>query len=121
MIHVGSLENEKITARHKDGIAKPIKGKRPTVKPKIVAGMVGVKKVKKTWMIHLPQCCPHGLWGFYAGFGAAFFMWKIPRIAFFVDVTVKLWISSPDEGMDKAERSGHDTQKNTGAGSNQTN
>lgn len=48
-------------------------------------------------------------------------MRKIPRIAFFVDVTVKLWISSPDEGMDKTERSGHDTQKNTGAGSNQTN
>jgi hypothetical protein len=118
VIHVGSLENEKITVKPKDGIAEPIKVKKPIAKPKIAVGMVGVKK---TWMIHLPQCCPHGLWGFYAGFGVAFFMWKIPRIAFFVDVTVKLWISSPDEGMDKAERSGHDTQKNTGAGSNQTN
>ena len=72
-------------------------------------------------MTHLPQYCRPGLWGFYAGFGAAFFMWKIFLIAFFVDVTVKLWISSPDEVMDKTERSGHDTQKNTGAGSNQTN
>jgi hypothetical protein len=88
--HAGLPENEKITVRHKDGTAKPIKGKRPTARPKIAVGMGGVKKVKKTWMIHLPQCCPNGLWGFYAGFGAAFFMWKITRIAFFADVTVKL-------------------------------
>jgi len=74
VIHAGSLENEKITARHRDGTAKPIKGKRPTAKPKIAAGMDGVKKVKKTWMIHLPQCCPLGLWGFYADLGAAFFI-----------------------------------------------
>jgi len=39
VIHAGLLENEKITARHKDGTAKPIKGKRPTAKPKIAVGM----------------------------------------------------------------------------------
>ena len=89
VIHAGSPENEKITVRHKGGTAKPIKGKRPTAKPKIVAGMDGVKKVKKTWMIHLPQCCPHGIWGFYAGFGAVSFMWKKSRIAIFVDVAAK--------------------------------
>jgi hypothetical protein len=38
-MHVGQPENEKITVGRKDGIAKPIKGKRPTAKPKIAAGM----------------------------------------------------------------------------------
>jgi hypothetical protein len=74
VIHAGLLENKRITARHKDGTAKPIKGKKTTAKPKIAAGMDGVKKVKKTWMIHLPQHHPHGLWEFYADFGAAFFI-----------------------------------------------
>jgi hypothetical protein len=74
VIHAGSLENEKITMRHKDGTAKPIKVKKTTVKPKIAGGMAGVKKVKKTWMMQLQQYYPNGLWGFYAGFGAAFFM-----------------------------------------------
>jgi hypothetical protein len=60
-------------------------------------------------MIHLPQCCPHGLWNSYAGFGAAFFMLKIPRIAFFADVTVKLWINFPAGDTAKDERCGYDT------------
>ena len=47
VIHAGSLENKKITVKHKDGTAKPIKVKKTTVKPKIVGGMVGVKKMKK--------------------------------------------------------------------------
>jgi len=109
VIHAGLLENERITARHKDGTAKPIKGKKTTAKPKIAAGMDGVKKVKKTWMIHLPQHYPHGLWRFYAVFGAAFFICKIARIAFFADVTVKLWINSPAGDTAKDERIGHDT------------
>jgi len=36
----GFQENEKITVKPKDGIAKPIKAKKPIVKPKIAAGMV---------------------------------------------------------------------------------
>ena len=32
-------ENEKITVKPKDGIAEPIKVKKPTAKPKIAAGM----------------------------------------------------------------------------------
>jgi hypothetical protein len=109
VIHAGSPENEKIIVRHKDGTAKPIKGKRPTARPKIVAGMAGAKIVKKTWMIHLPQCCPHGLWDSYAGFGAVFFIHSEPHIAFFVDVTVKLWINFPAGDTAKEERIGHDT------------
>jgi hypothetical protein len=38
-ISAGSLENEKITMKRKDGIAEPIKVKKPTAKPKIAAGM----------------------------------------------------------------------------------
>ena len=72
-------------------------------------------------MIHLPQYYPHGLWGFYAGFGAEFFMLKIARIAFFADVTVKLWINFLAVDTAKDKRSGHDTQKNTRPGSDQTN
>jgi len=34
-----SLENEKITLKPKDGTAEPIKGKKPTEKPKIAVGM----------------------------------------------------------------------------------
>jgi hypothetical protein len=60
-------------------------------------------------MIHLPQCFPYGLWEFYAGSGAAFFMRKIVRVAFFADVTVKLWINFPagDTAEDEGRR--HDT------------
>jgi len=36
----GSLENEKITLKPKDGIAAPIKAKKPIAKRKIAAGMV---------------------------------------------------------------------------------
>ena len=61
VVHAGSLENEKITVRHKDGTVKPIKVKKTTVKPKIAGGMDGVKKVKKTWMMQLQQYYPHGL------------------------------------------------------------
>jgi len=60
-------------------------------------------------MIHLPQYYPHGLWEFYAGSGAAFFMWETARIAFFADVTVKLWINFPAGDTAKDERSGNDT------------
>ena len=60
-------------------------------------------------MIHLPQYYPHGLWEFYAGSGAAFFRWEIARIAFFADVTVKLWIDFPAVDTAKDERRGHDT------------
>ena len=60
-------------------------------------------------MIHLPQYYPHGLWEFYAGSGAAFFMLKIPRIVFFADVPVKLWINFPAGDTAKDERSGNDT------------
>jgi hypothetical protein len=38
VIHAGSRENEKITVKPKDGIAKPIKVKKPIAKPKIVVG-----------------------------------------------------------------------------------
>jgi len=31
------------------------RAKKPTVKPKTVVAMDGVKKVKKTWMMQLPQ------------------------------------------------------------------
>ena len=34
-----SLENEKITVKPKDGIAEPIKVKKPIAKPKIAAGI----------------------------------------------------------------------------------
>jgi hypothetical protein len=61
VIHAGSLENEKITVRHKDGTVKPIKVKKTIVKPKTADGMAGVKKVKKTWMMQLQHYCPHGL------------------------------------------------------------
>jgi hypothetical protein len=60
-------------------------------------------------MMHLPQYYQHGLWEFYAGFGAEFFMRKIARIAFFADVTVKLWINFPAGDTAKDERHGHDT------------
>jgi len=36
-------------------------------------------------------------------------MWKIARIAFFADVTVKLWINFPAGDTAKDERRGHDT------------
>jgi hypothetical protein len=121
VIHAGSLENEKITVRHKDGTAKPIKVKKITVKPKIAAGMAGLKKVKKTWMMLLQQYYPNGLWGFYAGFGATFFMLGIDRIAFFADVTVKLWINFPDGDTAEDERRGHDTQKNSHSRTSQKN
>jgi len=39
VIHAGSRENEKITVKPKDGIAEPIKAKKPIAKPKIGAGM----------------------------------------------------------------------------------
>ena len=99
--------------KRKDVTDEAIKGKKPIVKLKIVVGMALAKKIKKTWMIHLPQYCPYGLWGYYAGFGAAFFMWKIAHIAFYADLTVKLWINFPAVGTANDERHRHDTQKNT--------
>jgi hypothetical protein len=39
VIHAGLRENEKITVKRKDGIAEPIKVKKPIAKPKIVVGM----------------------------------------------------------------------------------
>ena len=46
---------------------------------------------------------------------------KYARIAFFADVTVKLWINFPAGDTAKDERRGHDTQKNTRPRSDQTN
>jgi hypothetical protein len=109
VIHAGSRENEKITVNPKDGIAEPIKVKKPIAKPKIAAGMAWAKTIKKTWMMHLQQWCPNGLWNPYAGFGIIFFMRKIARIAFFADVTVKLWINFPAGDTAKDERRWHDT------------
>jgi hypothetical protein len=40
VIHAGSRENEKITVKRKDGIAEPIKVKKPIAKLKIAVGMV---------------------------------------------------------------------------------
>jgi hypothetical protein len=39
-IHAGYAGKEKIAVRRKDGTANATKGKKPTVKPKIVADMV---------------------------------------------------------------------------------
>jgi hypothetical protein len=64
-------------------------------------------------MIPLPQCCPHGLWDSYAGFGTVSFMQSKPHIAIFADVRGKVWINFPAGATDKNERIGHDTQKNT--------
>ncbi len=36
-------------------------------------------------------------------------MWEIARIAFFADVTVKLWTNFPGGDTAKDERRGHDT------------
>ncbi len=55
---VSCLADVKIIARLSEDIGRPKKEKKPTVRPKIVAGTAGVKK---TWMIHLQQCYRHGV------------------------------------------------------------
>jgi hypothetical protein len=101
--------NKKITVKRKDGIAKPTKVKKPTAKPKTAAGMAWAKTIKKTWMMHLQQWCPSGLWNSYAGFGVVFFMWQIARIAFFADVKVGFWSNFPAGDTADDERNGDDT------------
>ncbi len=61
VMNVVSREDARIAAKHRGNTAARPKGKKPTVTVKIVAGMVGVKKIKKTWMIKVPQSSPHGV------------------------------------------------------------
>ena len=61
VMNVVSREDARIAAKHRGNTVALPKGKKPTVKVKIVAGMVGVKKIKKTWMIKVPQSSPHGV------------------------------------------------------------
>jgi hypothetical protein len=58
---VGSPADAKIIARPREDIGRPKKGKKPTAKPKIVVGKARLRKIKKTWMIHLQQHCRHGV------------------------------------------------------------
>jgi hypothetical protein len=60
-MNVVSREDTRITAKPRGNTAALPKGKKPTVKLKIAAGMVGVKKIKKKWMINLQQSSPHGV------------------------------------------------------------
>jgi hypothetical protein len=54
-------EDSKIVAKPRGNTAALPKEKKPTVKQKIGAGMAGVKKNKKTWMIKLQQPSPLGV------------------------------------------------------------
>jgi hypothetical protein len=47
--------------RHKENIARPKKGKRPTEKQKTAADTTKMKKSPKTWMMRLQHPTAHGL------------------------------------------------------------
>ncbi len=59
--HVVLLQNETITERPSGDTVRASKVKKPTVRPKTVVVMDGVKKVKKTWMMQLQQCFLQGV------------------------------------------------------------
>lgn len=55
-------EGTGITGKLRGVTGRPQKEKRPTVEQRIAAGMDQAKKIKKTWMIHLPHLCLHVVW-----------------------------------------------------------
>lgn len=61
VIDVGMPADATIIGMHSAVIVKAPGVKKPTVKPKIVVAMDGVEKIKKIWMMQLPQDGPQGI------------------------------------------------------------
>jgi len=57
----GLLASSKLNGKHREDIARLRKAKSNTENQKTVVDTVKSPKQKKRWLIHLPQCCPHGV------------------------------------------------------------
>ena len=66
VMDVGWQPNENSAAKPKDDIARHLKVKKPTAKLKTAADIGWVKKIKKTWMMHLQQGYRGGVWSYLA-------------------------------------------------------
>ena len=64
VMNVGWQPNENSAATPKDDIARHPKVKKPTAKLKTAADIGWVKKIKKTWMMHLQHGYRHGVWSY---------------------------------------------------------
>ena len=64
VVYVGWQQSEKATVRPSGDIARHPKVKKPTGKPKTVVGIGWVKKIKKTWMMHLQHGRRLGVWSY---------------------------------------------------------
>jgi hypothetical protein len=60
-MYVGWQRNRKATARLSGDTARQQKGKKPIAMPKTAADIGWVKKIKKTWMMHLQHGCRGGV------------------------------------------------------------
>jgi len=86
VVYVGWQRNEKATVRPSGDIARHPKVKKPTGKPKTVVGIGWIKKIKKTWMMHLPDDYRHGVWVYYWLSGSEYCRYKPPHVAIFAAV-----------------------------------
>jgi hypothetical protein len=99
VIIAGWQPNENSAAKPKDDIAKRPRAKKPTAMPRTAAGIGCVKKIKKTWMMHLPDDYRHGVWGYYWLSGSEFYRYKPRHVVIFVVVAGNLWMNFPAVAM----------------------
>ena len=61
VIDVGMPADDTTIGTHSAVIVRAPEAKRPTARPKIVVATDGVEKMKKTWMMQLPQHGPQSI------------------------------------------------------------
>jgi hypothetical protein len=86
VMDVGWQPNENSAAKPKDAIARHPKVKKPTAKLKTAADIGWVKKIKKTWMMHLQHGCRGGVWSYLALLESDFFLNPAVRGVIFVQL-----------------------------------
>ena len=84
VVYVGWQQSEKTTVRPSGDIARHPKVKKPTGKPKTVVGIGWVKKIKKTWMMHLQHGYRGGVWSYLGLLESDFFLNTTVRGVIFV-------------------------------------
>jgi hypothetical protein len=84
VMDVGWQPNENSAAKPKDDIAKRSRAKKPTAKLKTAADIGWVKKIKKTWMMHLQHGYRDGVWSYLSLLGSEFFLTPAAHCVIFV-------------------------------------
>ena len=93
VMDAGWQPNENSAAKPKDDIAKRPRAKKPTVMPKTAAGIGWVKKIQKTWMMHLQHHYRDGVCSYLTLSGIDFLLSSTSDSVIFVQPMVWWWMN----------------------------